>query len=64
MAHQRTEVLLSRDLLKHAYTGVESCEIGFDEMRVPGIALLGHDDVTMWVSPQASAAAATAGGVK
>jgi isovaleryl-CoA dehydrogenase len=32
---------LSRDLSKLGYKGVESCEISFDQMRVPANALLG-----------------------
>jgi alkylation response protein AidB-like acyl-CoA dehydrogenase len=33
---------VSRDIPKLGYKGVESCEICFDEMRVPGTALLGN----------------------
>jgi alkylation response protein AidB-like acyl-CoA dehydrogenase len=33
---------VSRDLPKLGYKGIESCEISFDDMRVPGSALLGE----------------------
>jgi alkylation response protein AidB-like acyl-CoA dehydrogenase len=32
---------VSRDLPKHGYKGVESCELAFDDLRVPASALLG-----------------------
>lgn len=35
---------LSRDLPKLGYKGVESCELSFDGMRVPGTALLGGQE--------------------
>jgi isovaleryl-CoA dehydrogenase len=35
---------LSRDLPKLGYKGVESCEITFEQMRVPASALLGSDE--------------------
>ena len=35
---------LSRDLPKLGYKGVESCEITFEQMRVPASALLGTDE--------------------
>ncbi|MCW2622391.1 MAG: Isovaleryl-CoA dehydrogenase, partial [Frankiales bacterium] len=35
---------LSRDLPKLGYKGVESCEISFDDMRVPQSALLGESE--------------------
>lgn len=35
---------LSRDLPKLGYKGVESCELAFDDMRVPVSALLGDDE--------------------
>lgn len=35
---------LSRDLPKLGYKGVESCELSFDGMRVPGTALLGGEE--------------------
>jgi isovaleryl-CoA dehydrogenase len=35
---------LSRDLPKLGYKGVESCEITFEQMRVPASALLGADE--------------------
>jgi alkylation response protein AidB-like acyl-CoA dehydrogenase len=50
-AHQGISILLvekgpgfslSRDLPKLGYKGVESCEIAFDDFRVPGAALLGE----------------------
>ncbi len=36
--------VLSRDLPKLGYKGVESCEIAFDDFRVPASALLGEDE--------------------
>jgi isovaleryl-CoA dehydrogenase len=36
--------ILSRDLPKIGYKGVESCEIAFDNMRVPCAALLGEHE--------------------
>ncbi len=50
-AHRGISILLtepgagltvSRDLPKLGYKGVESCELAFDDFRVPGSALLGH----------------------
>lgn len=35
---------LSRDLPKLGYKGVESCELSFDDMRVPASALLGAEE--------------------
>jgi isovaleryl-CoA dehydrogenase len=35
---------LSRDLPKLGYKGVESCELSFDQMRVPTSALLGKEE--------------------
>jgi len=35
---------LSRDLPKLGYKGVESCELTFEQMRVPSTALLGTDE--------------------
>lgn len=35
---------LSRDLPKLGYKGVESCELSFDDMRVPASALLGVEE--------------------
>ncbi|GAB3562246.1 acyl-CoA dehydrogenase family protein [Amycolatopsis endophytica] len=35
---------VSRDLPKLGYQGVESCELSFDEVRVPGTALLGGEE--------------------
>jgi isovaleryl-CoA dehydrogenase len=35
---------VSRDLPKLGYKGVESCELSFDDFRVPGTALLGRDE--------------------
>ena len=52
-AHQGISVLLvekgpgftvSRDLSKLGYKGVESCELSFDDMRVPVSALLGETE--------------------
>ncbi|WP_232533836.1 acyl-CoA dehydrogenase family protein [Plantactinospora sp. KBS50] len=54
-AHQGVSILLvepgpgltiSRDLPKLGYKGVESCELSFDEMPVPGNALLGVSPAT------------------
>jgi alkylation response protein AidB-like acyl-CoA dehydrogenase len=36
--------VLSRDLPKLGYKGVESCEIAFDDFRVPASALLGEEE--------------------
>jgi len=36
--------ILSRDLPKLGYKGVESCEIAFDDFRVPRSALLGEEE--------------------
>ncbi len=52
-AHRGISVLLvekgpgltvSRDLPKLGYKGVESCELSFDDMRVPASALLGEEE--------------------
>jgi alkylation response protein AidB-like acyl-CoA dehydrogenase len=52
-AHRGISILLvepgpgfsvSRDLPKLGYKGVESCELSFDDFRVPGTALLGKDE--------------------
>jgi isovaleryl-CoA dehydrogenase len=52
-AHRGISVLLvekgpgftvSRDLSKLGYKGVESCELSFDDMRVPASALLGVEE--------------------
>jgi alkylation response protein AidB-like acyl-CoA dehydrogenase len=51
-AHRGISILLvekvagltvSRDLPKLGYKGVESCELAFDDCRVPAAALLGHE---------------------
>jgi alkylation response protein AidB-like acyl-CoA dehydrogenase len=34
---------VSRDLTKLGYKGVESCELSFDDCRVPASAILGHE---------------------
>ena len=34
---------MSRDLPKLGYKGVESCELAFDDCRVPASAILGGD---------------------
>jgi alkylation response protein AidB-like acyl-CoA dehydrogenase len=34
---------VSTDLPKLGYKGVESCELVFDDCRVPGSAILGHE---------------------
>ena len=41
-----TGLTISRDLPKLGYKGVESCEIAFDQMRVPVSSLLGESEGT------------------
>jgi len=35
---------VSRDLPKLGYKGVESCELAFDDFRVPAVSLLGSQE--------------------
>jgi alkylation response protein AidB-like acyl-CoA dehydrogenase len=44
LAEQGPGFVLSRDLPKLGYKGVESCEIAFDDFQVPASALLGEDE--------------------
>ena len=44
LAEKRPGFSLSRDLPKLGYKGVESCELAFDDFRVPTSALLGGEE--------------------